>query len=273
MRINWKFIAASLISLMLGSNTVTSAEEDWLNEEAHIKNNHFYHHIELNYSNAYSLAISSITTGYINYLLKEDLFENGYTHEIYNGKIAGQDVKYREFNQLGIKARELFNTITPSIRLGYKTNWRGSFNIGIFAMGTYKLDQFETKLPGDNEYLRHRLQYAKAGGGLHFTFGHIKSPTRVIVEAGCQYAFPIGYRGFSHDKKQLNEGLTSHFSIQMGGPDYLQNIGFFVDYDHFDTFNKNYTIDGTQPHGGSTFHNFSIGFQCCVTFLQGQNRR
>lgn len=273
MKINWKCIAAALVILMSGSNIAALAEEDWLNEDAKIKNDHFYHHIELNYSNAYSLAISSIATGYLNYLLGDAIFENGYGHEIYQGEIAGQEVKYREFNQLGVKARELFNTITPSIRLGYKTNWKGNFNMGVYAMGTYKLDQFETKMPGDNEYLRHRLQYAKAGGGLHFTFGHLESPTRVIVEAGCQYAIPIGYRGFSHDKNQLNKGITSHFSIQMGGPKYLQNIGFFLDYDHFDTFDKNYTVDGIQPHAGSTFHNFTVGFQCSVTFLQGQKRR
>ena len=272
MKINWKNIAA-LIMIACFGNQVVNAEEDWLNEDNHIKNDHFYRHIELNYGNVYSLAISSIATGYINYLLKDALFENGYSHENYRGKIGGQEAKYREFNQLGIQARELFNTITPSIRLGYKTTWNSPFNIGIFAMGTYKFDQFETKLPGDDGYTRHRLQYAKAGGGLHFAFGRLTSPTRVIVEAGCQYAIPIGYKGFNSDRDQLNKGLTSHLSIQMGGPDYLQNIGFFAEYDHFNTFDKKYTIDGVQPHANSTFRNFTIGFQCSVTFLQGQNRR
>lgn len=271
MKYNLKYIAVVLLVTFSGHNFLASAVEDELDEG--IRNDNFYHHIELNYSNAYSVAISSIVTGYMNYLLKDGFFENGFGHEVYRGEIGGQEVKYREFNQLGVTARDLLNTFTPSIRLGYKTTWQGKFNIGVFAMGTYKFDRFETKAPGQTEFLTHRLQYVKAGGGIHITIGKRFLPTRLIIEAGCQYAIPIGYRGFSHDKKQLNKGITSHFSIKMAGKDYLQNIGFYADFDHFDTFDKNYTIDGVMPHAGSTFHNFTVGFQCSVTFDQGQNRR
>lgn len=273
MKLNKKTILSALLMCLCATMMGQPAQTpDWLEQDEKITNNHLFCHVDLNYGNVYSMAISSMATGYLNYLMGNSLFENGLTYDHYHGRLDGENIKYRELSPMGIHARELFNTLMPGVKIGYKSAMPGTFNWGVYAMGHYKLDQFELRDPGQEAYVRHRLQYVRAGGGLHLTFGKLASPYRVIIEAGCQYSLPIGYQGYSHDKKQLNKGLTSHFAIKLGGPDYLQDIGFFADIDHFNTFDKDYEVNGTMPHAGNTLRNFAVGFQCSVTFMQGQRR-
>lgn len=273
---NIKKVFLFVFTLLTASSVF--AQPGWMDEDnGGPKNDHLFWHVDLNYGNLYPAAVSSIVTGYLNYLMKQAVFETGVTYDVYHGKLNDETIKYREYSPLGVRARELFNTVQPGFKIGYKSNNNGNFNWGVYAMGHYKLDQLELRDPGQDSYMHHRLQYVKAGGGLHFTIGRQvgeDSWRRLIIEAGCQYSLPIGYKGYSHDKKELGKGISSHFALKLGGPAYLQDIGFFFDYDHFNTFNKDYTApDGSQPHANNTLRNFTIGFQCSVTFLQGQDRR
>ena len=58
--------------------------------------------------------------------------------------------------------------------------------------------------------------------------------TLFSVELGLRYSY-----GLSHVNEaissglQLNNGLVSHYAIQIGGPGYFQDIKLFMDYTHF----------------------------------------
>ena len=58
--------------------------------------------------------------------------------------------------------------------------------------------------------------------------------SRVIIEADCRYSLGLACKSpLGTDKKQLNDGLVSHFAIKLASRGMMQNVGVYADINHF----------------------------------------
>lgn len=266
-----------MISLLAVLAVLPSAAQSWLenhNETVHIKNPNLYCHVDINSGNVYTMALATVATGYINYGIKRNLFETAFVVDLLSAENDGEKIKTKINSPLGLTMRELFNDINPVVKIGYKSNSSGLVNWGIYASAQYKLHQFRADCNGD--YERFRYQRVGFGGGLLGFFGRLSDPFHVVVEAGASYSIPVAFSTSAWDspqKSQLGKGLTSHFAVKFGGSDTFQNIGVFVDIDHFDLFDKKYESNGgTRPFENMKFKNICLGVSMSVTFGQADNR-
>lgn len=197
-----------------------------------IKNHHLIFNSELVSGSPYTIAASSVMTGLVNYyLLNDAFFENSFAYSLYSTNVDG--LKVRTMNPMGLTVRELFNDIQIGLKLGYQTYSPEFFNCGLYMSAHYKLDQFEVGYDNDN-MSRHRAQRVLVGATALFSLGSMEQSSRVIIEAGCRYSLGVAYKStLGTDKKQLNNGFVSHFAIKMASRGMLQNIGVYMDINHF----------------------------------------
>ncbi|MDO4158908.1 MAG: hypothetical protein Q4D41_00450 [Prevotellaceae bacterium] len=236
-------IRTFLISLTLCLATTVNAQR------------HFYHRIDVGSSNIYTFVISNLITGYANYLTHDILFDNSYVYTIYGGKVDGESVNTQGLNPMGITASELFNDTFIGIKLGYKSNLMGAFNWGVYASGHYRVNQFKEKLATAEDYTKERFNYFKPGVGILLTFGGIESKVKVELEAAARYDIPVGYKGLwgSNSTNVLGEGISSHYSIKVGGYSWFSG-GIFVDLCHYKPYNNTQNISSFKPYSfGVTF--------------------
>lgn len=199
----------------------------------------FFHRVDIETGNLYTFVASNLLTAGINKLTDDRLLDTGFSYTWGNLADTPQSDKYRNYNLAGITARDLFSDVTTGLKLGYQTFSPGAVNFGIFGSAHYRLNQFKYEI--SDEQFHHRVQRVAFGGGVFFTFGSIEQSQRVIVEAALRYNIPIGYNGCWGEKAKdiINEGMTSHYSIRMGGFGKLQGLGIFVDIPHYNLLKNN----------------------------------
>lgn len=198
----------------------------------HFKNHHLIFNGDLAFGSPYTAAVSSIVTGLANYyLLNDAFFENSFAYSTYSVNTDG--VKAKTMNPMGLTARELFNNVQTGIKVGYQTYSPEFVNAGIYASAHYKLDQFQVGID-DDHMTNHRTQRVLVGATVLLSLGSMGQASRVIVEAGCRYSVGLAYKSpLGTDKKQLNDGLVSHFAIKLASRGMMQNVGVYADINHF----------------------------------------
>ena len=197
----------------------------------HFKNHHLIFNGDLAFGSPYTAAVSSIVTGLANYyLLNDAFFENSFAYSTYSVNKDG--VKAKTMNPMGLTAKELFNNVQTGLKVGYQTYSPEFVNAGIYASAHYKLDQFQVGID-DDHMTNHRAQRV-LGATVLLSLGSMGQASRVIVEAGCRYSLGLAYKSpLGTDKKQLNDGLVSHFAIKLASRGMMQNVGVYADINHF----------------------------------------
>lgn len=198
----------------------------------HIKNHNLILNADVGFGSPYTFALSSVATGLANYYLFNDaFFENSYIYSLYSAKPDG--LKARTMNPMGLSAYNLFNNVQAGMKVGYQTYTPESFNFGIYGSVHYKLDQFEIGVDTDH-MTRQRADRLLLGATALLSFGSMEEASRVIVEIGERYSLPLSYKSsFSDSIDQLNSGFISHFAIKLASRGLMQDVGVFVDVNHF----------------------------------------
>lgn len=245
-------IKTSLIVFILCIATTTSAQR------------HFYHRIDVGSSNIYTFVLSNLITGYANYFTHDILFDNSYVYTIYDGEVDGESVTTKAFSPMGITASDLFNDAFAGVKLGYKSDLMGAFNWGIYASGHFRINQFKAKSVDIGDYSKERFNYFKPGIGLLLTLGGIESKVKVEFEAAARYDYPVGYKGLrgTNAKDVLSKGLSSHYSIKVGGYSWF-SAGVFADLCHYDLY--------TNTQNNSSFKPYSFGVTFTITPKRGED--
>lgn len=198
---------------------------------------HFYHRIDVGTNNIYTFVASNLITAGLNAATNDMLFDNSYNYT-YMDLSTNESVETKNYDVLGLTARDIFNDIRVGAKLGYQSFNFGAFNWGIYGSAHYKLNQFKTKVDGSDIWTKHNIQKIMLGGGLMMIFGSMENSTRVIIEAGLRYDTPFNYRGACGDnfKDVLNRGLSSNVSVRFGGKSWLQGLGLYADIPHYNMF-------------------------------------
>lgn len=216
---------------------------------------HLYHRIDVGSSNIYTFVLSNLITGYTNYFTHDILFDNSYVYTIYGGEVNGESIKTKTLNPMGVTVSELFNDAFAGVKLGYKSDIMGTLNWGIYASGHFRFNQFNVKTAAMEEYSKERFSYLRPGAGLLLTFGGIESKVKVEFEAAARYDLPIGYKGLcgASAKNVLGKGISSHYSIKVGGYSWF-SAGVFADLCHYKLYNNTQNTNSFKPYSfGVTF--------------------
>lgn len=212
---------------------------------------HFYHRLEINTGNLYSFVASNLITAGANKLTTDRLFDNSFAYTVYN--VKDDETKYtaKDYNRIGLSIRDLFSDCSFGAKLGYQSFSPGIFNWGLFASGHYRINQFKLNPDNNEEYSRHNIQYWQLGGGIMLAFGAMSSGSKIVFEAGLRYNIPAYYKGaWGTDKSHiLSHGISSHYSLRIGGFGPLQGIGVFADIPHSNWINNQFCNDITSLKG------------------------
>ena len=225
--------------------------------------NNLFFHIDFAAGNIYTAALSSFATWGLNEATSSNIFENALEIPFYSGESVGMDMDVKNYDALGFTARDLFNTIHPSLKLGYVSSSLSDTNYGFYATAEYCSNQFKSQAPGAPSFSSNRMQRALFGGSAFMVFGGIGRKYHFMVEAGARYSMALGYKGgYGTDKNVLNDGVSSHFALKLTGPAALQDFGVYADINHFDLLKT-----ATDKVNG-----WNIGIMWTVTPGQGNNR-
>lgn len=237
-----------------------------------IKHQSFYYSVDLNYGNLYSFAASSCLTGLLNYWIGMPLFINGYAYEIPN--FSSDKLTYSNYSTVGVQARDLSNNINPGVRIGYRSEYFGAFNWGIYATCHYNYKQYSISEDITQVLNRISEHWIQPGACIRFAFGKITGNTAAILDVGVKYSFPMKYQGiYGNDLTQLNSGFISHIAASVGGHRFLQNISLFVDIWHFNVLNKSFVADDESPYEGIKYKPIMIGLSWTITKGQANLKR
>ena len=128
----------SISVAILCTASVVHAEGRW-NNQGKARHPSFYYGIDLTYGNIYTFAVSSCITGVLNYLVNDTVFENGYEY-VFHNVIPGSNFKKNSLT--GIKFNDLFNNFQGGVKVGYRTDFTGFTNVGIYGSAHYRLDNY-----------------------------------------------------------------------------------------------------------------------------------
>lgn len=257
--------ARIILSLIMVAGVVSASAQS---TPPKFHRNHLYAKVELNSGNIYPFAVWSILSGVLNSSTNYNLFEGGYAYDYYAGNCH---TKYN--SPIGFTARSLFNHLQPGIKLGYYSDYFSSpVNWGLVATAGYKLNQFGIK---DGDLVQHQnVQRLQLGASLLLAFGKNGGWSQVLLELGAKYNIATAYKGFGiNDSKALNNGVTSHYALKFGGEGWLQNVGVFVDIDHYNLFNQTFEHSGALPFRDSKLKDMTFGLSLTVTPSQVGKRQ
>lgn len=209
---------------------------------------HFYHRIDIGTNNIYTFVASNLITAGLNAATNDMLFDTSYNYS-YLDLSANESVKTKNYDMLGLTARDIFSDVRIGTKLGYQSFNFGAFNWGIYGSVHYKLNQFKTQVEGIDVFTKHNIQKLMLGGGLMMILGSMENNTRVIIEAGLRYDTPLSYKGGcgGETNDMANSGLSSNVSIRFGGTGWLQGLGLYADIPHYNMF-KSGGLYFSNPH-------------------------
>lgn len=248
-----------ILLVILGANNDIQAQSN-----VSFKNHHLIFNGDISSGSPYTIAASSVITGLVNYyLLNDAFFENSFAYSIYSTNVDG--LKAKTMNPMGLTASELFNNLQAGLKLGYQTYSPEFFNCGIYASAHYKLDQFKVGY-NDDSMQKHRAQRFLFGATALFSLGSMEQSSRIVIEAGIRYSMGLSYKSpLGNDKKQLNDGLVSHFAIKVASRGMWQNLGIYADINHFNMW-KDF-------RSGQKLDNLTFGITWTITPQQVDERK
>lgn len=228
---------------------------------------HTYCHIDLATSNnTWAVVGAGIVTNYANIFTQSNIFESSIEFDSKSGETGDEKMGFKDYNKYsllweasGFKARQIFQTLQPSLKIGYISSLPDNFNWGVYAVGSYRYTQFRVSpIKANDVYSKQELQRCLIGGSLFTVIGGVSKSRHLMIEAGLRYNMGLNAKGVLGDKDAFNDGLTSHYAIKFTGSAFAQDVGIFADIDHFD-----YLKSDTQK-----MHRWCIGFTYCLTFGQ-----
>jgi len=230
---------------------------------AQVLGQHTYFNVDLTTGNVWPYAVYTTAATLLNDITRSNIFESSVEYNIRSGKTDGEKMGFKSYKQgeLQVKARELFQLIQPSLKIGYVSSIQGNVNWGLYAIGAYRTEQFKVSpIKADNDYSQQRMQRFLAGGSVFVVLGGADKKLHLMLEAGARYNMSIGAKGVLGNKNAFNDGITGHYAIKFTGPALqgIGDIGVYVDVDHFDYLKSN-----TQK-----FRKVNIGLLTCLTFGQ-----
>ena len=229
-----------------------------------VRNNHLFFHVDFAAGNIYTAAFSSFATWGLNEATHSNIFENALEIPVYSGERGGQDMKVKNYDVVGFSARDLFNTLHPSLKLGYLTSNMGEINFGFYASAEYCANQFKNQFPAASAFESNRLQRALMGGSAFIVLGGLGQKYHFMIEAGARYSLALAYNGpLGSDKEAINNGLTSHYALKLTGAAALQDFGIYADFHHFDLLKS----------ATDKLHAWNVGLLWTVTPGQGKTRQ
>lgn len=259
----------SISVAILCTASVVHAEGRW-NNQGKARHPSFYYGIDLTYGNIYTFAVSSCITGVLNYLVNDTVFENGYEY-VFHNVIPGSNFKKNSLT--GIKFNDLFNNFQGGVKVGYRTDFTGFTNVGIYGSAHYRLDNYFLSSSSVSEPESHRADRIYIGANLLLILGKIDYDFKVTIEAGLRYSLGVNYKSpYGQDLHQLNNGFISHYAIKFSGPSLLQNLGVFVDISHFNLLNEDYISNNIRPYENIKFKPITLGITWTITPHQALDR-
>lgn len=254
---------------ILCTASVVHAEGRW-NDQGKARHPSFYYGVDLTYGNIYTFAVSSCFIGVLNYLINDTVFENGYEYVFHN---VSPDSNFKKNSLTGVKFNDLFNNFQGGIKLGYRTDFTGFTNIGLYGSAHYRLDNYLLSSDSGTGLASNRADRIIVGANLLLILGKIDSNFKVTAEAGLRYSLGINYKSpYGHDLQQINNGFISHYAVKFSGPSLLQNLGVFVDISHFNLLNEGYISNGILPYENMKFKPVTLGITWTITPHQALDR-
>lgn len=276
MKTTIKTIAILMASLLAVPAANAQAWLDNHTGSVNTGNRHLLLNFDLYSGNVYTFAVSTIAFGFLNDAFKQNVLETGFVADITTAQYDTRKISTHMWSPVGVQARELFNDINPNLKIGWKSSSYSSANIGVFANLGYKLHQFSLRADDQAPWERLRYQRIYAGVGVQGIFGGLESPYRVIVEGAVRYVIPTALTTTAWsdvETTQLSKGVQTHWAVKMGGADAFQNIGLFVDIDHFNLIDKGWAAtDGSRPFNDFSLKNITLGITMSVSFGQAEKR-
>ncbi len=224
--------------------------------------------VECNSGNIWSEGLLGFPTRFINGVI---LGLQGYNIEEMNSfpgssityrynriKVNGQKVDYEGHNTFGFKGVDLFRDFEYSLKFGWQPT---QTPVGFYARIGYRHENFETRISGDDEWTKHRINCLRPGIGIRI------SPLEnmideynwcPIVEIGSAYDYYLSYKGaYGSDKDQLNNGVSLCVSI---GAKFESGTALMLTFDRqsYDLFNKDFTVNGMNPYADTESNHFNI---------------
>lgn len=250
------FILLSLMAIMLFAPSNVLAQKN------------FIIGVECNSGNFWSENFLGVPTRFINGVILGlqgyDINEMGafpgsaLTYRFNKIKVDGQKVDYDGNHFFGFKAVDLFRDFEYNLKLGWQPS---QIPVGFYAKVGYRHENFETKLPDENEWTKHRLNCLRPGIGIRI------SPLEnmiddykwcPIIEIGSTYDYYLSYKGvYGKDKNQLNNGVSTCIGV---GAKFRTGAAVMLTFDrqNYDLFNKDFTVDGVKPFENVETNHFNI---------------
>jgi hypothetical protein len=180
-------------------------------------------------------------------------------------KDKGEKIELEKFklkDYFSLKFSDLFNNTNTGFKLGWQNNM---YPIGGYIKIAYRYKKFSLKFPDENNYTTNKIHSIVPSLGLRITpilRGYDKT-FYPILEVGVNYEYNFSYKGaYENNLNQINSGFTSSYSIGYGNTNYskdglyIREFVIGVDIPHYNTFNKNFTLDNgtTYPYKNVTSH-------------------
>ena len=212
---------------------------------------HFFKRIEFGSENVWTFTATEILSVLINqcwfnYPLTEGTirFSVPYTDNGNLNTFAGikdfnndDDDSSGNYDFVNVKPKNLFSHLLGGVKLGYLTDYPGSFNWCCYGAAYYNLHQLKL-MDGSDSYTRLNTQRAQVGGGVMAIIGGIEKDYRWIIDVGLRYNIPTYFHGNDIEggcKDIMGKGLTSHYMLKVS----LNNsvaVGFAFDVMHYNLF-------------------------------------
>lgn len=230
--------------------------------------NNFILGFECHSGNLWSESFLGIPTRIINSIILAkqgyDIDENGsfpgsaFTYRFNRIKVDGQKVDYDGNHFFGFKGVDLFRDFEYSLKFGWQPS---EIPVGFYAKVGYRHENFETRLNGEEEWTKHRLNCLRPGISIRISplenmiYEYSWCP---IIEIGSTYDYYLSYKGaYDKDKNQLNNGISTCIGI---GAKFESGSAIMLTFDrqNYDLFNKDFTVNGVKPYENVETNHFNI---------------
>lgn len=244
-----------MLSFIVYGITVCSAQQ---------LNRHTYFHIGIGSGeNFWSFLTFRIAANMLNVFTESNIFEHSVEYNIRSGDTEWGKMGLKHYRPFGFQSNDMFQLVKPSIKLGYVSSLQGNVNWGVYGIAEYRYEQFKVSpLKSDDDYSKQQMGRALLGGSAFVVFGGYTKGLHLMLEAGLRYNMGIDAKGVLGTNKDFNNGLTSHFAVNVSGTKMYENCGIFVDVNHFDYLKSSMC----------ELKNVSVGVTLNFTFTQFEKK-
>lgn len=176
----------------------------------------------------------------------------------------GREVRVRNGEYFGIRARDMFNNFGIGVQLSYQPQYS---IFGMYLKGGYKFRQFRLDIdPASNDLQKYKANGWNVGIGIRLTpflrlLEHKEwSP---FIEFGTTYndVFKVT-APYDNAKDQFGKGMSTSIGIGIRKlVDYDESVNFVLSMSipHYNYLNREFELrDGTKPYEHIRSRNFSV---------------